>query len=282
MVSVAVPRWWLQVAALVVAIAMSGVACSNRSEPQGRPPPSPTDIAPPQARFAFSYRALGTSVLDCVVPNRRFTGQVHDDETFVLIADDGAEVLHRDATTYLDSALFDDRLDLDSWLSVADQQLSEAIPSLQTAIGADLASFLRSGASPVDGNTSVRAALETGAEPVPIAPFTRRDGSAVPGWRVALPDGGTDDRGVRPVLSYWLDDAEVVRVVIQDSRPGEPGEPDPDTGWLIDYQALPDGAVPPPAPGEAVAWRAALELMAPLRQGCDLEIGPGDPTPPAP
>ncbi|MDE0804162.1 MAG: hypothetical protein OSA99_12650 [Acidimicrobiales bacterium] len=217
-----------------------------------------------------------------MIPNRRFTGQVHDDETFVLIADNGAEVLHRGATTYLDSALFDDRLGLDGWVTIQDDQLSEAMSSLQPTIGADLASFLRSGAPPVDGNATVRAALETGAVPMPIEPFTRRDGSVVSGRQVALPDDGTADRSVVPVISYWLDDAEVVRVVIQDSRPGAPGEPDPDTGWLIDYQILSEVAMAQPAPDETVAWRAALDLAAPRREGCDLEIGPGDETPPAP
>lgn len=282
MVSVAVARRWLQVAALTATLAVVLGACSSTSPTESDPTPSAVDVAPGRDRFAFSYQALGTSVLDCVLPNRRLSGHVYDGESFVLIVDDDAEIRHRDAVTYLDPALFDSGLGIDSWITVPDDHLAGASEMLQRALGTDVASFLRSGMPPADGNATVRAALDTGASPEPVESLTRQDGSPVPGWRVAVPDTETDGRDVAPVLTYWLDDTAVVRLIVQDSRPGEPGQPDPDTGWLIDYQPLPDQAVMPPAPSPTATWDAGLALSAPRRDGCDLEIGPGDDRPPAP
>ena len=240
------------------------------------------EVAAERVRFSFTYRALGTSVLDCVVPNRSFAGQVHDAASFVLTTEGGGEIRHLDGTSYLSPELFDDGLGLDAWITVPDDRYAAAVDALQTALGVDLVSYLRSGARPVDGNATVRAALEAGAEPVPVDALRGAAGAELPGWRLTLPDSEAGDRATAPVVDYWLAGNDVVRVIIRDSLPGERGEPDPDTGWMIGYQALPENVTAPSPPDATVPWGSEMVLRAPRREGCDLEIGPGGGPSPAP
>lgn len=281
MVRLAAPDRRLQVA-LVAALAVFAGGCTSAEPSPSQAAPSPTAIAAERARFAFSYRALGTSVLDCVVPNRSFAGQVYDEETFVLATDEGGEIRHLDGVIYLNPELFDDSLDLGGWIALTDDRRPAAVDALQTALGVDLASYLRPGAHPVDGNATVRAALETGAEPEPVDPLRGRAGAELPGWRLTLPDPQATEGVATPVVDYWLAENDVVRVIIRDSLPGERGEPDPDNGWMIDYQSLSEEASAPTAPEMTVPWSSEMVPRAPRQDGCELEIGPGGEPSPAP
>jgi hypothetical protein len=239
-----------------------------------------TRLAQPQDGFRFAYRARGTGVLDCVLPNRQLDGTVFRDGTVRITTETpagrGTAIVEADAV-YLSSELFSVEPATWDWLRIDRADVERVRPQLARILGADLTSYVAASGPPPDGNATVAATLER-SDTQPIDPIRTPDSTLADGFRFVV----EGDAAV-PVVDAWIDAAgEVVRVQVRDSVAGAPGTPAPDTGWIIDYLMLPADTTAPQPPTDAVEAtdEALAELAPPLEDGCELEIGrePADPS----
>ena len=232
--------------------------------------------------FGFSYQARGTGVLDCVLPNRSFDGWVFPGGALVVDAETPAgeaRALSLDDAVYLDDAFFAQGTVAAEWARLERPGLDATRPRLDRILGVDLTAYLVAPGPPPSGNQIVAATLERTAVDSRLGPIRAPGGAAAAGYRFVV-----DGEDAVPVIDAWVDgEGRVMRVQVQDSLADEPGKPDPDTGWIIDYQPLPPDATPPAPPADFTEATSGLlaELTPPPRDGCDLEIGP-EPTTPRP
>ena len=266
----------------IVILFLVGGCTSDSESPT---PPSTVDLesaigANPEA-FRFTYRARGTEVLDCVLPNREFTGTVFGSGDFTILDPDRtAPLLTRvEDTTYLSGGLFAEGSIDGDWLSLEPEDLVRFDEAIRRSLGTDLSSYALSLTPPATGADIARDAIDDARSIVPIDPI-RIDGDVALGQRLLI-DGADDDPGV--VLDVWIgSQGQVARVQVQRARADEPDLPNPDSGWLIDHRPLPTNQDPPDPPERAVdaATIDPDSLGPPVKQGCDLEIGPEPSTPP--
>ena len=254
-------------------------ACRSESRPDESA--SALDrLADPHDGFRFTYRARGTGVLDCVLPNRQLEGTVFPNGTVLLDTETpagrGTAIVMADAA-YLSAELFSVEPDTWPWLRIDRQDVERLGPQLARILGADLASYVAASGPPPDGNATVAATLEQ-SDAESIDSIRTPIGTPADGFRFVV----EGDAAV-PVVDAWIDaDGEVVRVQVRDSVAGAPGTPAPDTGWIIDYLPLPEGATAPKPPTDVVEAtdEALAELAPPAEDGCELEIGrePAEPS----
>lgn len=261
------------------------VAGCTSSGPEAPTPASAVElesaIGASPATFSFTYRARGTEVLDCVLPNREFTGTVFGSGDFTILDPDRtAPLLTRiEDTTYLSGDLFADGSIEGDWLSLGPEDLVRFDETIRRSLGTDLSSYVLSLTPPATGGDIALDAIDDARSIVPIDPI-RIDADLALGHRLLI-DGADDEPGV--VLDVWIgSQGQVARVQVQRARADEPDLPNPDSGWLIDYGPLPTNQDSPDPPERAVD-AAAVDpdsLGPPVKQGCDLEIGPEPSTPP--
>ena len=272
-------RWWRSWI-LVALLSLLPVGACTSSDSGDDAAPVLDHLAQPSDGFRFVYRARGTAVLDCVLPNRQLEGTVFPDGTVLVTtetpAGEGRAIVTSDGL-YLSAELFSAGPDGLRWLRIDREDVERLRPQLTQILGADLTSYVGASGPPPDGNATVAALLEEG-DPERIDPTRTPDGALAKGFRFVV-----EGDGAVPVVDAWVDDdGNVVRLQARDSVAGSPGEPDPDTGWVLDYLPLPAGAAAPGAPPTDVAKvtdEALAALAPPAEDGCELEIGrePADP-----
>lgn len=267
---------------LLVSVSCTSGGSRDGSTSVGQPVPLSNRLSMGPESFAFSYRARGTDVLDCVLPNRDFEGTAFADGALSITAETPsgvAEALSFRDAVFLDDALFARGSVTAEWIRLERSSLEAGEPALNRILGVDLAAYVVAAGPPPSGNEVVAAALEQSAIDSQLDPIRLPGGAAAAGYRLVV-----EGEDTVPVIDAWVDGAGfVVRVQVQDSLPDQPGKPNPDTGWIVTYRPLPtDATAPPPPEGfvEATAERLA-ELAPPRRDGCELEIGP-EPTTPRP
>ncbi len=277
---------WQRGRSLVLLLALMTVAGSCSPSPPGGGEDSAdasalsARLAEPRDGFRFAYRARGTGVLDCVLPNRRLNGAVFPDGTVRLTAETpagrGTAIVEADAV-YLSSELFSVEPDTAEWFRIDREDVERVRPQLARILGADLTSYVAASGPPPDGNATVAETLER-SDAQPIDPIRTPVSTLANGFRFVV-EGET----AVPVVDAWVDAAgEVVRVQVRDSIAGSPGTPAPDTGWILDYLPLAADTTAPDPPTDAVEAtdEALAELAPPMQDGCELEIGrePADPS----
>lgn len=266
-------RRWCRSWILVALLSLLPVAACTSQRSQEEPPSALDGLAEPRDGFRFVYRARGTGVLDCVLPNRQLEGTVFPDGTVLVTtetpAGEGRAIVASDGL-YLSSELFSAGSGGPRWLRIDRGDVERLRPQLSRILGADLTSYVAASGPPPDGNATVAAILEEG-DPEPIDPIRTPDGALAPGFRFVV-----EGDGAVPIVDAWVDgDGNVFRVQIRNSVAGSPGEPAPDTGWVLDYLPLPPGTAAPDAPADAarVTDEALGALAPPVEDGCELEIG---------
>lgn len=253
-------------------------ACSTATAPASAAHALADQLATPRSAFSFDHRSRGTAVLDCVLANRSFSADVYADGSYRLRLDRGD--IHLDATTaYLAGSLLRRIDDSARWLAVERAALPPIADELQRLFGLPVAQHLVTPGTPPAGEQVVQAALEHAEDVSAVEPLRTSAGEPLAGYRITV--AGPDPV---PVIDTWLDaNGQVIRVQVQDSLGGEPGTPNPDTGWIIDYGAEPTGEpAAPPAPATITADELAT-ATAPVNVGCDLPVADeptGEPVPP--
>lgn len=284
------PSWWLVVVATLAVVA-PGCRVGAPETPEAELRARLAAVEQPE-RFRITYRAAGTRVLDCFLPNREFTVDV-DRETRVVrvVGADGPEptvAIRIGSTVYLHRSLFEPDAIAGEWLRLASDVSEPVRGAVERAIGTDLAGFLLVGGLPPGARETAVASLEVAEdvrrlEPEPAA------GRALVGYELALdperfeevaaapedtaaPD--TIRTGDRPVVQIWFDGEEIARLVV---RREVSGATDPDAvagGWITDYDELGSPLQVQP-PGD-VTDASAVDLSAlhrAARGTCELDVG---------
>jgi hypothetical protein len=230
----------------------------------------------PPDRFRMSYRATGTDVLSCALPNRTFVLGVDLGEDLLVLEAPGAGptplAVRRNGQLSLHVSLFAPVPIDTEWVitDVGDLDGADAA-SVRRALGVDLASYLLGEGLPPSGEsiaaaalaiaTEVEAVVDADAEPDTEAQETFRlvldPGRFVDEVADSGPDSPEAPQPEAPVVEIGLDDAMVMNVAV---RP--PAHEDADSaGWAI---AFTHPAVPfdPPSTGPATPLGEVVEALA--------------------
>ena len=242
------------------------------------------DEAGTPARFEYTYRRGGTRVLDCVLANTTYVGDVDRDASALVVRStaDGEPVAARTADTVLvHQSLFNEAPFTTPWLRLARRPDATSTPGLRRALG-DLAADVLAADLPVPGEAVARAALEvaTGVEELGQDDI---DGEDADRYRISvdperyaaaatttLTTGGDDD-GPVPVIDVWVTGHGVARVAVTPARPdGTPGASE--DGWVIDYRtSIGPVALPTPADADVTELSAVdSTALTPAPTGCQL------------
>jgi len=245
-------------------------------------------------QFSIEYRAAGTQVLDCFLPNRAFTVSVDRGAgaLAVTVARGGARsALVIGDNVYLHRTLFAEGLLAAEWLRVPRRPTRNAKATIERAIGVDLTGYLFAEGLPPTGEETALAVLDVATEVASLSAQTFQ-GRRLDGYRVivdpgrfaveatAVEDGRSPapSTAVSPVVEFWVgDDGEVVRLSV---RHRAAGRSDPDAasgGWTTDYLPLDEGLdVPAGLDASSAGALDVSRLRPPSRGSCELGIGPGD------
>lgn len=243
-----------QVTALLSLAVMVG-ACSNTPS-AGETLSSQLEALDDPAAFSMSYRAGGTDVLDCALPNRQFRIDVESERGDFVAHDlpSGDRIAERSGSSLrVHRSLFATGLTSAAWITVDIDQLPQAHASaLRRALGPDLTGYLLAADPPPSGLAVAVAVL-------PIARSTTLiDQQATTStYQLELdPDAyaeaashpGDDRAAVSPTIQFTVDDLGVRQLVV---TPADVAQ-DPASGWTIVFTPLNPDADGDPAPGREV------------------------------
>ena len=206
---------------------------------------SAIDLASDPVRFAFDYRAGGTRVNDCFLPNRSFSGRV-DRDTGVLALhrerDAGPTAYVAKGNIYLRSTLFADGVAQAPWLQARGPLDAAHRAAVVGAVGDGFAGYVASGLLPPDGNETALALVEAARE-------VRRTAVSDDGARYALDvpaealgaTGDTTDAESRDVVAeVTVTGGRVARISIDEAREPAPADAEHNENegplWVIDYR----------------------------------------------
>lgn len=238
-------------------------------------------------RFEFHYRAAGSTVLNCFLPNREFWGAL-DYQSGVLLLRTGGRAsaptaMVAQGRAVLHQSLFPGEAVPTTWVEF-DQPQVTALPALQRALGVDLAGYVVGDALPSSGRATALAALDVARRVDRIGNQTIGSARA-DGYRLSVnADKFADEASPSttipnrvpvhtPVPSFeiWLgDDNTVLRIVVQ--AQGSDGEPkDAATaGWTIDYLPGRPVVFTPPTDVTAIAALDLGAVAAPAAPSCQV------------
>lgn len=278
-------RLWLFVAAAVVPVLGAGCLGSGGSSTAAELRRRLEAVAEP-ADFAFRFRAGGTRVNDCFLPNREFAGRVDADRELLAVSPAPGEtpvVISTAETTFLHGSLFAGGTTGGEWLRLT--QRGEAVAeTLNRLLGPDLAAYAAPGALPPSGRTTAVALLGVATKVSPLGSSVIQ-GEPAQGFRLTadVADAPRETAepaarrgGPRQVAEFeiWLSPSDqVVRIEVRPTPAGEEDGGEPPPGWLTDYDPSPqDIDVDPPADAISIDPKA-LAGMAPRRlASCELPV----------
>lgn len=207
------------------------------------------------ASFTMAYRATGTAVLDCFVPNRAFILEVRADTVVARRGADRSDVLavRRGGSLELSPALFEPGPLQQRWLAVELTALRRtARAALVELLGVDLTSYLLADALPPNAQEIASAAFDAAADVESLGPETIAN-EATDGVRITLdperyaeaqatessPSGALD--AATPGVDVWIDArGNVVRVAVSAGA----ASADETRGWVITFGSPPMAATP--------------------------------------
>lgn len=242
------------------------------------------------SRYSFEYRSGGTMALDCVVPNRRFSGSVDLDTGAMAITVEGSDrpgVIVDGQRAWVRGSLLAPGLVPTPWLSLDSGTPGELRSAVHQAMGADLGPYVAPGALAPSGNETVAAALEVASDVGSLG--RERIGRAeVDGFRLSLdPEryaeaagsslgpGRSEGAGV-PALDVWVDDQGFVRrVEVRATDPDGAGRERPELRWTVDYDDV-QVDLPAPPGGSQVTSVSEIDAsrIAPAPgEPCELGLG---------
>lgn len=241
------------------------------------------DEAGTPTRFEYNYRRGGTRVLDCVLANTGYVGDVDRDAGVLVVrlTADAELVAARTADAVLvHQSLFNEAPFTTPWLRLPRRPDATSTPQLRRALG-DLAGDVLAADLPAPGEAVTRSALEVATAVEEFGPDDI-DGEDADRYRISVdperyaaaattPPTGGDDDGPVPVIDVWVTRDGVARVAITPARSdGRPGASE--DGWVIDYRSA-TGPVAVPALADAeVTELSAVDpaALTPAPPDCQL------------
>ena len=235
-------------------------------------------------RFQFTYKARGSQVIGCFLPNRQFVVMV-DASTGTLVVraspdSDPAMAMARGDEVFLHRSLFSPGALRGAWLRVAGEPTSAETEAIRSSLGAGLASYVLSPGLPASGEAIGRAALDVAITVRRLGTDEVR-GATVDGFRVLLDASGlglndrsesgrVDQTGYS--VDVWVDEqGRVLRVAVQ-PQPAEDGHAARvPTGWVADYSVLDEQLiVEEPAAVTDLRMIDPARLASPSVERCEL------------
>jgi len=145
------------------------------------------DRAEEPARFSLDHRRGGTRVLDCMLPNTRFSIDVDTAaRTMAVRREDGDLVALVDPDMLrLGRDLFRDPPFTSPWLAVPRDASASTIAGARRVLGADLAGYLLAPEVPATGRATAVAALDAAATVERTVPL-REHGARADGYRLRI------------------------------------------------------------------------------------------------
>lgn len=203
--------------------------------------------------FEFSYRAGGTKVLDCFLPNREFSGAVDYLSGVVALRTGpptGATVaIVTERSALLHRSLFRADAVPTAWVRVDRPPRADLRSALVRVLGADLGGYVLGDALPPTGRATALAALEVARD---VTRVGRQTIGAAPaeGFRITVDTEefaekaspsttaqGEDGDAAVPTFQVWMGrDNAIVRIEVQPQSTGRDGEDGGAGGWSVDYR----------------------------------------------
>ena len=151
--------------------AVSGVAClallvvgaCSRDDGPDADLRSAIESTTEPVRFAFDYRAGGTRVNDCFLPNRSFSGLVDRDSGVLALqreGEPGPDAYVAEGNIYLRSTLFADGVAQAPWLQARGPLDAAYRAAIVGAVGDGFAGYVASGLLPPHGDETALALLD--------------------------------------------------------------------------------------------------------------------------
>ena len=233
----------------VVCLALLLAGACGRDDGPGADLRSAIESASEPVRFAFDYRAGGTRVNDCFLPNRSFSGLV-DRESGVL-------ALHRDGepepgayvaqgNIYLRATLFADGVAQAPWLQARGPLDAAHRAAVVGAVGDGFAGYVASGLLPPDGNETALALVEAAREVRRTAVSAENASYVLDVPAEALGAAGdTAGAEARDVLAeVMVSGGRVTRISIDEADEPVPADAEHNENegplWVIDYRPSAD------------------------------------------
>ena len=240
----------------------------------------------PPDDFSFAFRAGGTRVNDCFLPNREFMGEVDAARDLLLIrrTEGGTPlVVSTDDATFLSAELFGAGDVPASWIRLLERG-AIAIEPLNRLIGPDLAAFAASEELPPSGHATALAVLRA-ANGVEVLGPSVTSGVRSDGFRVSLDPiryagkplatDATAEAGDPPEIDLWISEKDqVTRVEVKPSAVETPaGHDEPPPGWVTDYDYSPRDIELKLPPDATRLTPSELSTLSPRRlASCSLPI----------
>lgn len=229
--------------AVGVAVLLFG-ACSRDGGP-GAELRSALGSRTASARFAFDYRAGGTRVNDCFLPNRSFSGFVDGDTgVLALQRDSDAEPVAYVAqgSVYLRATLFADGATQAPWLRARGPLDAAHRAAIVDAVGDGFAGYVASGLLPPDGNETALALVDVARE---VRRKTVADDVAQYALDVPADElgRGSDTTGAEPrdvLAEVTVTGGRVTRISIDEAAAPVPADAEHEESegplWVIEFR----------------------------------------------
>lgn len=214
----------------------------------------------PGPDYTFTYEALGSSILDCTSPNRRFTGRA--DRQGVVIFDDRSRpiVVTTPSRMLLHRRLFAPMTTRVGWVEVdGDDQVTELI-------GPDLAGYVGANQPPATPWETIDAAIDASDR---VHARASAQDEAVTYW-VEL-DGTVGEEQVDQVRLVAQFDGERRLASLTVAQSATDGAEQVAVGWRLTLGV--DGVPPRPGQGRAVQFEDLVPPVRPALPTSSCELG---------
>lgn len=240
------------------------------------------ESASASARFAFDYRAGGTRVNDCFLPNRSFSGLVDGDTGVLALQRDGdpdPAAYVAQGTIYLRATLFADGVAQAPWLQARGPLDAASRAAVVGAVGDGFTGYLATGLLPPDGRETALALVDVAREVRQVAKSERsvRYQLAVPAGQLG---SGTDATTAEPrdiLAEVTISGGRVTRISIDELEDRTPSDAEHDEAdgplWVVEYRRS-DRRVDLPAVGpvEELGGLDPARLEPPTIARCEVPL----------
>lgn len=216
--------------------------------------------ADPGPDYTFTYGALGSSILDCTLPNRRFTGRA--DRQGVVIFDDRLRpiAVTTPSRRLLHRRLFAPMTTRASWVEVDDHD------QITDLIGPDLASYIGANQPPATPWETINAAIDASdrvherasAQEEGVTYWVELDGSA-----------GAERTDQVSVVAQFDDERRLASLTVAQATTD--GVEQVEVGWRLTLGV--DDVPPRPAEGRVVQFEDLDPPVRPALSTSSCELG---------
>lgn len=246
-------------AACVAAFAALALACA--AEPRAEATlAARVRSSDPGPNYTFTYEALGSSILDCTSPNRRFTGRA--DREGVVIFDDRSRpiTVTTPSRRLLHRRLFAPMTTRASWVEIDDDD------QVTDLIGPDLASYVGANQPPATPWETIDAAIDASDR---VHERASAQEEAVTYWVDLDGTAGEEQADQVRLVAQFDDERSLSSLTVAQATTD--GVEQVEVGWRLTLGV--DGVPPRPGQGRAVQFEDLVPPVRPALPTSSCELG---------